>query len=207
MMSKATWADVKPGDVLELNGRGWSVVKIKPRGKKADVKVRFGKQEAKSTVKLSDRVRIIERRGAAAVKKSPVQDDDGTMQRWAKKKELEAVLGKGSVIPPGDAAVKKPPAKPAGGSWTKPVGKVEKILDDVLSARLVGESHDETKGYYIPPVDVSTVAAHLDVFHGGIPDSCDGEAEMLMAHGAQHDAAVAGEGILAINHWHTAKRP
>ena len=62
-------------------------------------------------------------------------------------------------------------------------------------------------GYYVPPVNVSTVATHLAIFHGGIPSACDDEGKMLEAHAAQHAAAKRGEGILSTQHWHEARRP
>lgn len=209
MSKKKTWADVTKGDVVELNGREWLVVKIKPKGKKAKLEIRFGKRESKGEVKLADRVKIIERRGAASVAEPALHDAAGAQTRWAKKSELKAAeLDDPKGLPAGDAKVKKPPVKPAGGSWEKPKGDAEKMIVDLLSARLVGESHDESAGYYVPPVDVSTVAAHLELFHSGIPDAAaDDEGAMLSAHGAQHDAAARGEGVLAVNHWHTAKRP
>lgn len=208
MSKKKTWRDVKPGDVVELGGRGWSVVKIKPKGKKAKLEIRFGKRESSGEVKLGDRVKIIERRGAASVAGPPLLDEHGTQQRWATKKELAAALAMGPKLPAGNGKAKKPPEPAAGGSWTKPKGDAEKMIVDLLSARLVGESKDEAEGYYVPPVDVSSVAAHLELFHGGIPEAAaDDEGRMLGAHTAQHAAALKGEGVLAVTHWHTAKRP
>lgn len=208
-MSKKTWADVRPGDVVEMGGRGWSVVKIKAKGKKAKLRIRFGKRESVGEVKLSERVKIIERRGAAPVAGLALHDEHGTQQRWAKKRELEDVLGKGAgKLPRGDARKTKPPKKPKGDAWEKPANAAEKAIVDLMSARLVGESHDESAGYYVPPVDVSTIAAHLELFHGGIPEAVSSdEGRMIAVHNAQHDAAAKGEAPLAVNHWHTAKRP
>ena len=124
------------------------------------------------------------------------------MQRWATKAEHRETL------PPGDPAVTAPPEKPKGDLWETPVGRVERKLDALLGARLVGVATDENAGYYVPPVDSSTVAAHLAIFHGGIPAACeDDEGRMLGAHDAQHDAAVKGEGILSSQHWHSERRP
>lgn len=204
---KLTWADVKPGDVVELGGRGWSVVKIKPKGKSAKLKIRFGKRESSGEVKLDDRVKLIERRGAASVAGPPLHDEHGAQQRWAKKRELDDVMREGAKLPAGDAKATKPPKKADGGSWEKPKGDAEKMIVDLLAARLVGESKDESTGYYVPPVDVSTVAAHLELFHGGIPAHVEGEGAMLAMHNAQHAEAESRGAALAVNHWHTAKRP
>jgi len=203
-MSKKTWADVKKGDVVELGGREYTVTKHKAGKKKADVTVDRKGRAASSTVKLADRVKIVARK---AEKRGPLHDAKGTAQRWATKKEHDAVLGESKPLPPGDADVVKPPAKATGDPWETPHGKIERKLDDLLSARLVGISTDESVGYYVPPVNVTTVAAHMAVFHGGIPEACDDEPKMLAAHTAQHAAALKGEGLLAVNHWHTEKRP
>lgn len=203
--SASTWADVVKGDVVDLGGRGWSVVKIKPKGKKAHVEVRFGKREAASAVRLADRVTIIERRGAASVAKSPVMDKRGTQQRWATPRELDAALGRG--LPAGNGSPVKPPKKAKGDGWDAKNDAVEKRLADRLTARLVGEATDEKVGYYVPPVDVTTVASHLALFHGGIPAACEDEGRMLSAHDAQHAEAAKGAARLAVNHWHTEARP
>lgn len=204
-MSKKTWTDVKKGDVVELGGREWSVAKIKPKGKKAAVVVELKGRRAESVVKLADKVTIVKK--GDGMKRGPLYDEHHTARRWATKREAEKVLGSGS-LPPGGSTMTEPPAKPGADVWDRPVDKVEKKLDALLGARLVGESNDESKGYYVPPVDVSTVAAHLALFHGGIPDAAgDDETRMLAAHAAQHEAALTGAGVLAVNHWHTKTRP
>lgn len=193
----STWADVVKGDELELNGRTWRVVKIKPRKKKADVVLDYRGRRAESTVKLADSVTIVRR--------DPLFDSSGTAQRWATDDEAASA---GLTMPTGDPDATRPPAAPGDDVWETRRDKVERRLSDLLQARLVGESTDESSGYYVPPVNVSTVAAHLALFHGGIPDACsDDEGAMLAAHDAQHAAALKGEGILPVNHWHTAKRP
>lgn len=204
-MSKKTWADVKKGDVVELGGREWSVVKIKPKGKKATVVVEYKGRSARSEVKLSEKVSIVKK--PAAGKRGPLRDAGNAQARWATKREAEKVLGTGS-LPPGDSTMTKPPAAPGSDVWDRPSDKIERKLDELLGARLVGESTDESAGYYVPPVDVSTVASHLALFHGGIPDAVhDDEGRMLAAHTAQHEAAATGAGVLAVNHWHTKTRP
>lgn len=206
MMSKATWGDVEKHDVVELGGRRWRVVKIKRKGKKAHVMVEFKGRYHESDVKLKDRVTIAQR--GESSKRGPLHDERGQAQRWATKREAEEVLGKGGAsLAIGDSAQTKPPAKPGPDVWETPHGKVERLLGDLLSARLVGETPDESAGYYVPPVNVTTVAAHLALFHGGIPEAVsDDEGKMLAAHEAQHAEALRGA-PLAVNHWHTATRP
>lgn len=202
-MKKPTWANVAKGDLVELGGREWTVARIKPKGKKAKVVVEHRGREAESVVKLSDRVVLVKpKKGPLHEKVTPTSS---AQARWAKKSE--AALPEPRGLPRGDASVTKPPAKPRGDVWDRPADRIEKKLDDLLSARLVGESTDESAGYYVPPVSVATVAAHLALFHGGIPDAAESdEGRMLAAHTAQH-AAVNRGAPLAVNHWHTATRP
>ena len=203
MVKKTTWADVKKGDTVELAGKPFRVVKIKPKGKKAKVTVDRGNgREYSSLVRLADRVPITARKGD----RGPLYDGNGTARRWATRAEAREVLTEPKGLPSGDSSVTKPPKKASGDPWETQADRIEKRLDDLLQARLVGESHDENAGYYVPPVDVSTVAAHLALFHGGIPSACDDEAKMLGAHAAQHEEALRGM-PLAVNHWHTKKRP
>lgn len=204
-----TWADVSKGQSVELAGRAWRVTKIKPDGKRAKVTVEHKGREAKSVVKLKDAVTIVSAAAAPTWKKGgkrgPVTDERGTQQRWATEKELREAMTQG--LPPGDQSQTKPPAKANGDPWETQADRVERKLDEILQARLVAISTDKT-GYYVPPVDSSTIAAHLALLHGGIPEACDDdESKMLRAHDAQHAAALKGEGVLEVNHWHTEKRP
>lgn len=198
--TKTTWAKIEKGATVELNGRPYLVEKIKHDGKRATVRLSYKGRASKGEVRLKDPVVLSS--ASLRSKRGPVTDAAGTMQRWATEKEHRATL------PPGNPKDTKPPEKAKGDLWETPVGRVERKLDALLGARLVGISKDEDSGYYVPPVDASTVAAHLALFHGGIPEACDDdESKMLRAHDAQHDAAKKGEGVLEVNHWHTEKRP
>lgn len=200
-MGKSTWGDAKKGDVVEIDGRRWTVVKLKRKGKKAKVVVDYKGRRAETTLKLSQRVKIVDANG------TKLHDPEGAQRRWATKREHDEKLTPSRGLPPGDPAQTKPPAKAKGDPWETPAGRIERKLDELLQARLVGETSDESAGYYVPPVDVSTIASHLALFHGGIPEACDDdETKMLAAHKAQHDEALRGA-PLAVNHWHTAKRP
>lgn len=202
MSKKTTWADVVKGSTVELGGREYRVVKFKPKkdDKRARVVVEHRGRYHDSVVKLKDRVKIIP--------PAPLHDVAGAQTRWATKPEHDAALStEGATLGRGDAVQTAPPSDPTGGLWDTPATKAEKKLDALLGARLVGEATDESAGYYVPPVDVSTVAGHLAIFHGGIPAACEDEAAMLRAHEAQHAGALKGESPLAVNHWHTEKRP
>lgn len=194
LSKRSTWADVRKGDVVELAGNEWRVARIVFGKKSAKVVVARKGREAKSTVALKDRVRIIP-------PKTKVMDRDGVQRRWATERELETALK------PGNAKVRKPPEKPKGAAWDVPVTGAEKRLGKMLGARLVGEATDEAVGYYVPPVDVTTVASHLALMHGGIPAAADDEGAMIRIHDAQHAEAKSRGARLAVNHWHTETRP
>lgn len=210
MSKKKTWSDVEKGDELDFGGRVWRVVKIKrikrkggKKPKSAHVMIEHRGRYSESDVALDDRVKIAKKGDGTT--KGPLYDESGTARRWATNREAaEAGVG----LPAGDPEQTRPPKKPGPDLWETPANKTERMLGELLSARLVGESTDEDAGYYVPPVDASIVASHLALFHGGIPEACnDDEARMLGAHEAQHAAAKRGEGVLAVNHWHTATRP
>lgn len=177
-----TWADVEKGDRVKLAGRVYRVRKIKPKGKKARVVVEHkGIRAGESVVKLKDRVEKVD----------TLTGSDGRQKRWATPKELAQVL--------------EPPKPAEGKDWTKAQGKIERVVGDELGARLIGEADDTGVGYYVPPCDVTTIALHLLVFHGGTGDLVD-ERTMLAEHEKMHAAALKGS-PLEVNHWHTEKRP
>lgn len=200
MSGKVTWAEVERGDIVDLGGRPWTVLKIKKRGKRAEVRVEFDGRRAESTVALKDRVKI----RTLAADADPVQDVRGAQRRWAKPAELEDVLGRG------DPTRTKPPAKAEGPAWDErhAKGTAERTLEKVLGARLIAETPNEAAGYYVPPVDVTTVASHLALMHGGIPGSGEHtEGALLKVHDDQHAEAKTIGASLAVNHWHSDRRP
>lgn len=202
--TKTTWAKIEKGAVVELGGRPYLVEKIKRDGKRATVRLSHKGRTSKGEVRLKDAVTLST--ASPTSKRRPLHDGKGEQSRWATERELKEAMGRG--LPAGDPTKRKPPEKPKGDPWETPANRIERKLDQILGARLVGEATDENAGYYVPPADVSTIAAHLVRFHGGIPEACDDdESKMLGAHAAQHEAALKGEGVLEVNHWHTEKRP
>lgn len=193
MSKPKTWGDAIAGDVVTIGGREWHVDKVKAKGKRAVVTMSEDKLGTrKGEVKLSDTVAIKKRAKA-------VSSNDGTQQRWATPAELDDVLS----VPSPHA---EPPAKKKGGLWDRPSDRAEKMLGDLLSAHLVGESVDGGKSYYVPPVDVSTIATHLSLFHG-VDVTAGDEGAMLETHAKAHAAAEKGDLYLLVDHRHTAKRP
>lgn len=198
MGKRATWADVEKGQHVELAGKVFEVAKIKAKGKKAAVVVLGSGGRFESTVKLKDEVTL-----AWSTKPKPAREKWHTPTK-AEKAEQRAVLGKG------DPAVTKPPVKAKGPAWDELAGKAEKTLAKVSGARLVADSGDvndpdNPPGYYVPPVDATTVAAHWMIFHEGDDWETCGEAELLARHAVEHDHPRGG--ALKVNHWHTEQRP
>lgn len=181
MTERRKWSKIKAGDRIELGGRDWTVEKIKPKGKRLRVSVRSGAHRAESKVDPSEKVHL------AGDKEKPRQS--------------QARAGSNKPQPT------RPPRPADGDPWETQQDRMERKLDEILQARLIGEATDEDAGYYVPPVDVSTIASHLAIFHGADPSEHGGEGEMLDAHTAEHLRAEAGKATLAINHWHTKKRP
>lgn len=104
----------------------------------------------------------------------------------------------------------KPPKPAHGDPWETQSDRIERKLDEILGAKLVGESVDGGREYYVPMVDVTTVAGHLAIFHAGekLPDwAHDNEDQMMIAHARAHTDAVEGKHELATMHWHTEQRP
>lgn len=199
-MSKSTiWADLKKGASVELAGKTWTVLKIKSKGEDAKVTVERRGRQVKSVVRLKDAVTVV---SATAT----LTDASGLQSRWATQVEHDAALNSSSLAA-GDATITRPQSKPSGDPWQAQRSETEAMITDLLQARLVGEAADERVGYYVPPVGITTVAAHLALFHGGIPDAvASDDARMIAAHEAQHVAALTGA-PLAVNHWHTDTRP
>lgn len=186
------WSKVTAGDYVELRDRKYEVLKIKPKGTSAKVTVRGGGSVFESKVTLTDKVKVVT---------EPLRDKSGQMQRWAKPSEDKSKGG----LPTGDPAITKPPSKRIGEAWETPRDKVERKLDRILGAHLVGQADDEGSGYYVPPVDISTVAAHVALFHGVDPSEY-GVDDLLELHDNEHAQALKGI-ALKVNHWHTETRP
>lgn len=200
---KTTWADVRDGDTVKLNGREWLVVEIDRGKKKATVLLALGKRNTSARRPIDERVKVTGHK-----KPLPVHDRAGSQTRWATDAEVRRELGENlrASLPRGSGK-KKPPAPADGPKWSKPAADgAERTIVDLLHARLVAETPDEEAGYYVPPVDVSTIAMHLLTFHHYTPPADEGEASMLAYHAKKHELALKGE-PLPVTHWHDPKRP
>lgn len=195
------WADLDEGAAVILKGQRYKVTKYKRKGKVVRVRLDgklgvFDREvDAKAKVEVAPAtVAASGRRSTTPAKlptKGALHDDEGRQRRWAKQGELDAVL---------------PPSEAEGGDWAKPKGKAEKAITSVLGATLVGEATDPDVGWYVPPLDPSTVHAHLLLFHDIEPE---GDYKALIAmHDRLHADALKGPfAALHVNHWHTKERP
>jgi hypothetical protein len=184
-MSKATWSDIRKGDAVELGGKLYAVTKAKAKGKKVKVRVERNGQKYEHEVKA--KVRASRARIECARIVDPLHDATGaaTVGEEGEAKEV------GGKLPKGDASVTEPPRPPMGDPWETPRDRVERKLDKLLGAQLVAETDDEAAGYYVPPVDVTTIAAHLAIFHGKDADEAArirelGVDDMLEHHADEH---------------------
>jgi hypothetical protein len=220
---KLPWSKVVPGMRVELKGRVWLVLGVRVVTKKrAQVILSAeGLPDFSGEVKLKDEVAIARpTKAEPKPKATPLRDERNAQQRWATEAEAKAAEparfnviaqsegrdGFSATLEPGDPEQVKPPKKAKGDPWETQADRIETMLGDVLGARLVGESLDTGAGYYVPPTDVSTIKAHLLIFHPGT-DLTATEGDLLEWHGIQHTDARAGIITLAINHWHTERRP
>jgi hypothetical protein len=173
---------VVAGDRVELNGREYDVVKLK-RKAAGELKVTVSRagEEHKATVD-----------GRGDVSMAPLRDKKGAQSRWATKAEASAAAS--------------PPHKAGGARWDAPPKGAEKRVAKILGGTLVAESVDDT-GDYVPPVDPSTMAAHLWIFHDVRMQDISHYLPAVTIHNDQHTRAAAGELTLHRNHWHTKVRP
>lgn len=192
----STWAEVAKGDRVELGGVEYLVEKIKPKGKRAKVTVTGKRGTFTNEVKLKDAViferpdpnlvAFVDRVLKGSKKRNPLHNDAGAQTRWAvTPDEADAVVG---------------------DVWDTPIDKVEKKLTSILGAHLIGETNDKASGWYVPPVDVSTVTAHWMTFHGGDTWHNTSSLDLLPLHEAEHAEADAGARILEVKHVHTKDR-
>lgn len=175
-MTKKRWSKIRRGDTIVAAGREWTVEKLKPGKRRIAVRIRSGKHVAEQKVDPDEKITLAEPKQTKPARERAPKPQPAT------------------------------PPKPAEGDpWETQQDRLERKLDKILGAHLVGEATDVDAGWYVPPVDISTVAAHMAIFHGGIPD-VDGGV-ILDVHGEEHRRALSGERALAVSHWHTEKRP
>jgi hypothetical protein len=91
--------------------------------------------------------------------------------------------------------------------WSKPDDQAEVNVIEGLGAKLVGIKPDEDEDYIVPLVDVSTIAAHLYLFHGIDPVDVrepGGYEYAVELHDAEHANPIDQ---LHVPHTHETNRP
>lgn len=179
-----TWGDVQRGDAVKLGERVLVVKKAKRDGKRVHVAIKDSLGTFERDVKAKDKVKLAKPAELSIDKKpAKLHDVTGAQQRWAKPAE-------------------SPEHGPATGSpWMTQADRAEEALA-TIGARLVEESVDGGKSWYVPPVDATTVAAHLYVMHGINPATIDNDL-WLHEHAAAHEAGTH----LHVPHTHQETRP
>jgi hypothetical protein len=180
-----TWADVRRGDAVKLGSRTLVVKKAKRDGKHVHIVIKDHLGTFERDVKAKDAVTIA-KAVDLTIKPKKLHDKVGARQRWAE---------------PAESLADETPKPATGSPWTTQADRAEEALA-TIGARLVAESHDGEKSWYVPPVDVSTVAAHWLVFHGGDPAMLDSMA-LLAHHNQQHKDYTT----FKVPHTHTEVRP
>ena len=212
------WRDVEAGSVVRLKGGDWRVDRVKVKGKRARVRVSGRAGTFERDLKAKDRVELVmraRRKGESVFAPlaeryadpgpGPLRDERGAQRRWATDEEAKRDAPPSLGLPGGRHGAKPQPETGKGPRWdapaTDPAGRA---VEGILGARLVAETPDEPAGYFVPPVDVTTVRAHLLTFHGmpGHEQPLD-EARALEVHRRMHDD---GE-VAPVNHWHSKRRP
>lgn len=188
----STWGDVVKGDRIKLGSRVLVVDKAKRKGKKVRIVVHDKLGTFDREVKAKDAVDIVplQKLGDGTVSGQSLHDRHGAQQRWAGYTEQQA---------------DEPKRGPHHGSpWEAPADKTEKTLQQVLGATLVEESIDGGRTYAVPPVDISTVAAHWLIMHGG-DSTMLGEQELVAHHKEEHEQHKPAS--MKVPHYHSETRP
>lgn len=96
--------------------------------------------------------------------------------------------------------------KGKGKAWTEPETKGEEVVAEVLGAKLEAIRPASGEVWVVPPVDQSTVAAHLFLYHGIDPAGRElGDIEgMLETHAGDHERPIDD---LHVPHRHSKRRP
>lgn len=95
------------------------------------------------------------------------------------------------------------PTKP----WSEPDTPAEAIVEEVLGASLEAVKLSEGEVWIVPPVDITTIASHMLIYHGieGVDVRVVGGWEEAKAqHHADHEQSIDD---LHVPHRHEAGRP
>ena len=178
-MTRRKWGKVAAGDDVVLKGEPWRVTKAKRKGDCVRVTVERGGLSFTRELDASAKVELVERQ------REPLHGERGAMTRWAEPDE---------VTPPGK-----------GDRWGEPASDpAGQLVERVLGGRLVAATRDGER-WAVPPVELTTMRAHLAIFHGipGNEQPLD-EARCLALHRELHERA---DHEPAQPHEHTKRSP
>lgn len=152
------WADVQVADTVELQGKKWTVVKVKSKDAR--------------------RVKVtVERKG---------ETFSANVAKKGQAMKVEAI-----------------PTKP----WTEPDTPAERVVEEILGATIEAIKPGPDEAYIVPPVDVSTIASHMLIYHGieAVDVRVVGGWDQAKAeHDAEHKRDID---TLHVPHRHQAGRP
>lgn len=188
------WRDIEEGSTVKLKGTAWTVERLSVKKKTVVVTVSKGSKKSEHTAELKAKD-VVELLAAPLL-------DKGTRDAARK---LGERLANGTAGKPPKKATKAPP-EPRG--WKEaPLGdKAEANLRGILGAKLVGVQLAPDEEWVVPPVDVSTIASHLFLFHG------IELVDVRRVGGAEkakeiHDHEHANPSMLKVPHRHSNERP
>lgn len=93
-----------------------------------------------------------------------------------------------------------------GKAWSETDTPAEEVVAEVLGGKLEAVQPGKGEIWIVPPVDQSTIAAHLFVYHGIAPAGREaGSVESMMEAHAEDHERDADE--LHVPHRHSKKRP
>lgn len=176
------WGKVAQGDLVELRGDAWTIEKAKPKKKGLEVTVARGAERFTAVVDPDGKIKratpppLPDTEGSAKL--------DGAIKRKAAEKQAFRTPAVERTRRPTrleDAeAVRDEVAEPSPAEE-----KVSAFLQGVPTA-----TKDVHGSWVVPPVDYSTVAAHLRIFHALDVTTLTPD-EMLAQHEALH---ASGDG-------------
>lgn len=149
------------GDRVTLKGRTWEVARYARRKLSGQVRL-----ELRSGADTFTGV-VPEDRRFTLAGPEPLTDDSGSQTRWATPAEAEHVSSVMSAdVHPGWDDGQTPDLDP----WV-PSSEAEQAVAAIMGGTLIGAQRQGDETWLVPPVDGSTVLAHLLTFHATTPPS------------------------------------
>jgi len=184
------WSKVSPGDLVELRGDAWTIEKAKVKKRGFEVTIARGAERFTSVVDPDGKVKraspppLLDTEGSAKL--------DGAIKRKAgaeKRQPINETRDRRPTRLEDSETVRVEVAAPSPAEE-----KVSAFLQGVPTA-----TKDVHGSWVVPPVDYSTVAAHLRIFHALDVTTLTPD-EMLSQHEALH---ASGDGSPFHRHGNT----